>query len=118
MDRVIRSDTFPVGVKCFIESQNHRMVWVGRVMKFQPPCCRQGHQPPYSIPDQAAQGPIQPGLEHLQGWMGHLQPPWAAVPAPHHFLCKELYVSCSVMSELNKPINHKKMKENRKRFHV
>jgi len=28
----------------------------------------QGHQPPHVIPAQAAQGPIQPGLEHLQGW--------------------------------------------------
>ena len=36
-------------------------------MKFQPPCYRQGCQSPYLIPDQAAQGPIQPGLEHLQG---------------------------------------------------
>jgi len=25
-----------------------------------------------------AQGPIQPGLEHLQGWTGHPQPLWAA----------------------------------------
>jgi len=31
-----------------------------------PACHRQGHQPPYLTPDQAAQGPIQPGLEHLQ----------------------------------------------------
>jgi len=28
---------------------------------------RQGHQLPRLILDQAAQGPIQPGLEHLQG---------------------------------------------------
>jgi len=28
-------------------------------------------QPPLLIPDQAAQGPIQPGLEHLQGWGIH-----------------------------------------------
>ena len=26
----------------------------------------QGHQPPYLMLDQAAQGTIQPGLEHLQ----------------------------------------------------
>ena len=32
---------------------------------------RQGHQPPHLL-DQAAQGPIQPGLEHLQGWGIHL----------------------------------------------
>ena len=29
---------------------------------------RQGHQPPHLILGQAAQGPIQPGLEHPQGW--------------------------------------------------
>ena len=69
------------------------MAWVGRDLKDHKaptPCCRQGHQPPYQILDQAAQAPIQPGLEHLQGWTGHPQPPWAAVPAPHHSLCEEL----------------------------
>jgi len=30
-------------------------------------CHMQGHQPPYLIPAQAAQGPIQPGLEHPHG---------------------------------------------------
>ena len=44
-----------------------------------PPRHRQGHQPPHSVPAQAAQGPIQPGTEHLQGWTGHPQPLWAAV---------------------------------------
>jgi len=34
-------------------------------------CCRQGQQPPHLIPDQAAQGHIQPGLEHLQRWGIH-----------------------------------------------
>jgi len=38
-----------------------------RIMDLQPPCHRQGHQPPHLTLDQAAQGPIQPGLEHLQG---------------------------------------------------
>jgi len=42
-----------------------------RITQLQPPCCRQGHQSPYLIPAQAAQGPIQPGLEHLQGWGLH-----------------------------------------------
>ena len=42
-----------------------------RIMELQPPCHRQGHQPPHLILNQAAQGPIQPGLEHLQGWTGH-----------------------------------------------
>ena len=69
------------------------MVGVGRDLKdhqLQPPCHMQDHQPPHLILDQAAQGPIQPGLEHLQGWMGHPQPLWATVPAPHHSLSKEL----------------------------
>jgi len=35
----------------------------------------------------AAQGPIQPGLEHLQGWGTTAS--WAAVPVPHHPLSKE-----------------------------
>ena len=69
--------------------------WLGlegtsRIMKLQGPCLRQGHQLPYLILAQAAQGPIQPGLEHLQGWTGHPQPVWAAVPAPHHSHRKEL----------------------------
>ena len=64
---------------------NRRIIaWLGlegtsRIMKLQPPHHRQGHQPPHFIPAQAAQGPIQPGLEHLQGWTGHPQPLWAAV---------------------------------------
>ena len=54
-------------------SQNHRITeWLGlegtsRIMKLQPPRHRQGHQPPHLILEQTAQGPIQPGLEHLQG---------------------------------------------------
>ena len=69
------------------DPQNHRVTeWPGlggtsRIMNLQPPA-RQGHQPPHLL-DQAAQGPVQPGLEHLQGWTGHPQPLWAAVPAPH-----------------------------------
>jgi len=47
------------------------MAWVGRDLKdHQPPtpCChRQHHHPPHLILDQAGQGSIQPGLEHLQG---------------------------------------------------
>ena len=54
-------------------SQNHRMARVGRDLKDHPPsslqphCHRQGPQPPHLILDQAAQDPIQPGPEHLQG---------------------------------------------------
>jgi len=46
------------------------------------PPAGQGHQPPHLL-DQVAQGPIQPGLEHLQGRGIHSlsgQP----VPTPHH----------------------------------
>ena len=52
---------------------NHRITecpsleGTSRIIKLQPPCHRQGHQPLYFILDQAAQGPTQPGLEHLQG---------------------------------------------------
>jgi len=37
------------------------------IIKFQPPCYVQGHQPP----DQAAQSHIQTGLECLQGCSNH-----------------------------------------------
>ena len=50
------------------------MAWAGRDPKdprVPIPCHRQGRQPPHLILDQAAQGPIQPGLEHLQGWGIH-----------------------------------------------
>jgi len=42
-----------------------------RITKLQPPHHKQGQQPPHVIPFQAAQGPIQPGLEDLQGWGIH-----------------------------------------------
>jgi len=35
------------------------------IINLQPPCHRQGHQPPDLVLDQIAQGPKQPGLEHL-----------------------------------------------------
>jgi len=59
-----------VHVRPFTETQSYRMVGLegtSRIMNLQPPCHRQGHQPPHLIPAQAAQDPIQPGLEHLQG---------------------------------------------------
>ena len=46
----------------------HRIIeWLrfegtSRITKLQPLCSLLGHQPPYLILDQAAQGPIQPGL--------------------------------------------------------
>jgi len=63
------------------------MAWVGRKFEAHPvrtPCCGQGYCPPA----QAAQGPIQPGLEHLQGWGVHSfseQP----IPVPHHPLSEK-----------------------------
>jgi len=79
------------------------MAWVGRnprVIKFQTRCHRQGHQPPDVALDQDAQGPIQPGLEHLQGWGIHSlsgQP----VPASHHLHGKELSLSPAVIMNLS-----------------
>ena len=52
---------------------NYRIIeWPGfkgtpKIIKVQPPHLRQGCQPPHLILDQAAQGPIQLGLEDLQG---------------------------------------------------
>ena len=74
------------------------MEGTSRIMKLQPPIHRQGHQSPYLILDQATQGPIQPGLEHLQGRGIHSlsgQP----VPAPHHFIVKNF----PLVSRLNLP---------------
>ena len=67
------------------------MAWVGRDPKDHQvpnPHHRHGHQPPDLLLDEAAQGSIQPGFEHLQGWGIHSlsgQP----VPAPYHSLCEE-----------------------------
>ena len=61
----------------YLTEQDHRITeWSGlegtlRIMNLQPPLRRQGHQPSRLIPAQAAQGTIQPGLEHLQGWGIH-----------------------------------------------
>jgi len=69
----------------------HRCIeWLGlegtsKIIKFQPPCCRMSYQVLDQAPAQAAHSPIQPGLEHLQGWGIHNlsgQP----VPVLHHSL--------------------------------
>uniref|UniRef100_G1NQP0 FAT atypical cadherin 3 n=1 Tax=Meleagris gallopavo TaxID=9103 RepID=G1NQP0_MELGA len=60
-----------------------------KIMNLQPLCHRQGYQPPHLILDEAAQGPIQSGLEHLQG-QGTYYPSGQPVPAPHHSHSKEL----------------------------
>jgi len=77
-----------------------RLEGTSRVIKLQQPHHRQSHQPPHLILDQAAQGPIQPGLEHFQGWGIHNlsgQP----VPAPHRSACKELKHESSVIIALS-----------------
>jgi len=80
------------------------MAWVGRDLKDHeaptPPCHRQGHQPPYLVPAQAAQGPIQPGLEHLQGWTGHPQPLWAVLIIFIRFLSTSCSALCRRALEL------------------
>ena len=50
---------------------------------FQPPCCGQGSQPLNQALDQAAQGPLQPSLEYVQGWDMHS----FSVPMPHAIYC-------------------------------
>ena len=60
------------------------------ITRFQSHCHRQGHQPPDLVDlEQVVQGPIQPGLEHLQGWGIHSLA-GRPFPAPQHSLCKEL----------------------------
>ena len=79
-----------------------------RIMKLQHPCCGQGHQPPHLMLDQAAQGPIQPGPEHLQGWSIYNlsgQP----MPAPHHSHSKER--SPEMCGSFYVPLFLRKMKE-------
>jgi len=60
-----------------------------RIMNLQSPYHRQSHQPPHLILDQAAQGPIQPGLEHLQG-QGIHDLTGQPLPALYHSHSKEL----------------------------
>lgn len=59
-----QSNIFYSRLTYFIGSSNYRIPWVGKDLKdhvVPTPCRRQGCYPP----DQAAQGPIQAGLEHL-----------------------------------------------------
>ncbi|KAK4814330.1 hypothetical protein QYF61_014844 [Mycteria americana] len=76
-------DVLPAaGVHRIIESQNHRMLWIGRNL-YRPssptPLQEQGHLQL----DQVAQSPIQPDLECFQGW-GLRYLSGQPVPVPHH----------------------------------
>ena len=77
-----------------VQSQNHTesqngLRWKGPQGSWiSNPPARQGHQPPHLL-DQVAQGPIQPGLEQLQG-RGIYNLSGQPVPAPHHTPGKEL----------------------------
>jgi len=56
-----------------IESSQNGLGWKGPQGSWiSNPPARQGDQPPHLL-DQVAQGAIQPGLEHLQGWGIHSQ---------------------------------------------
>ena len=69
------------------ESQNHRLAWAVRDIKddlVSNPCHGQdGH-----LLDQVTHGPIQTGLEHLQGWSIN-NTPGQPVSVPHHPLSKQ-----------------------------
>ena len=88
-------DLFILTLHRITESQNHRMVGLEgtpRLMKLQPP--PQAGPPTSTLKTSpGCPGPIQPGLEHPQGWTGHLQPPWTAVSALHHSHSKNFSAS-------------------------
>ena len=68
----------------------HRITeWIIKDHESPTPCQRQGHQPLHLILDQAAQVPIQPGLERLLGQGIHTLS-GKSVPAPYHSHSKEL----------------------------
>ena len=73
--------------KNLLSLQNdHRIIerlGLERIINFQPPCFRQGCQPLDQALDQIAQGLVQPGLEHLQGWGIH-SPSGQPIPTSHH----------------------------------
>ena len=73
-----------------MESRNYRMPWVGRAIKDHPPPTQMLWAGCHPL-DQTLQGPIQPGLEHLQEWGIHIfsgQP----VPGPHHLLSENFLI--------------------------
>ncbi|NXP40728.1 RN169 ligase, partial [Leiothrix lutea] len=86
-----------------LSSQDHRMVWVGRNLKVHPtPCPGQG-DPPLS---QVASSPIQPGLEHFQGWGSH---PAALARMFHLLMLTPLLLGIRTVLEMtrNVALNHR-----------
>ena len=84
------------------------MAWIGRGFKdhqVPTPLLQAGLPTATSVLDQIVQGPIQPELEHLQGWGIHNlsgQP----VPTPHHSHRKELPSDIQLKSSLLYVIEH------------
>ena len=75
-----------------------------RIIKLQPPCHRQGHQPPHLVLDQAAQGSIQPGLEHVQGQGNHSlsgQPVLARHHSQSKWLSPDIQPKSSLLNDFN-----------------
>jgi len=73
------------------------MVWAGRDLKAHPfpiPCHGQGHLPPHHV----AQSPIQPGLEHLQGWGIHS---FSGQPGPGPHCRSEVKISAWFWAVVN-----------------
>jgi len=77
------------------------VAWIGRDLRAHPlpnPCHGQGCHPP----DQAAQCPIQPGLEPLLGW-GICS--FSGQPAPHH--CQQLLSNLTTIIVFNQTKDNK-----------
>ena len=78
-----------------VPSSSHRMAWVGRDIKdCQVPTTLT--QVGLTTTDQAAQGPIQPEVKHLQRWDIH-NLSGQRIQAPHHSLRKELCPRSSLL---------------------
>ena len=96
------------------------MAWVGRDLKghqFPTLLHMQGHQPPDLILDQAAQGPIQPGLKHLQGWgihnlSGHPVPAHALWEVLDYHMILPKLLSLTSLTKLNQKKIQEKIRDN------
>jgi len=80
-----KADNPPPGKwRCLLLFFHIYVPWKGisKIIQLQLPCCGQSCQPLNQAPAQAAQGPIQPSLKHLQGWGIH-RFSGQLVPVPH-----------------------------------